>query len=62
MFLNMSIDDARKEGKVIMLPERRGNRMTAEVMTDKTKSLGWESRGKLKDWIESFIIKNEEIG
>ena len=24
-----------------MLPERKGNRLTAEVITDKTRSIGW---------------------
>ena len=28
-------------GKIDMVPERRGNRMTAEVITEKTKALGW---------------------
>jgi len=39
-------------GEIQMLPERRGNRMTAEVISDKTKALGWEPKKKLKDYIE----------
>ena len=35
-----------------MLPERRGNRMSAEVITDKTKTLGWKAEFNLKDWID----------
>jgi len=45
-------------GKIEMLPERRGNRMTAEVISDKTKALGWEPKRKLKDYIEE-CRKNE---
>ena len=57
MFLDMPIDEAIKKEKVIMLPERRGNRMTAEVVTDKTKALGWKPVRKLKDYI-SFLKDN----
>ena len=39
-------------GEIQMLPERRGNRMTAEVMTEKTKALGWSPKRKLADYIE----------
>tara|TARA_B110000908_G_C10252183_1_gene452773 strand:- start:534 stop:1400 length:867 start_codon:yes stop_codon:yes gene_type:complete len=38
-------------GKREMLPERRGNRMTAEVYTDKVKTLGWAPKRKLEDYI-----------
>ncbi len=41
-----------------MLPQRRGNRMNAEVITDKTKVLGWEAKIKLKDYIE--FLKNND--
>jgi len=54
MFLDMNIDDAIKEDKAIMLPERRGNRMNAEVITDKTKALGWKVNYNLKDWIDKL--------
>ena len=52
MFLDMKIDDAIQKEKVIMLPERRGNRMNAEVITEKTKALGWKPKKKLSDYIE----------
>lgn len=39
-------------GDIQMLPERRGNRMTAEVMSEKTKALGWSVKIKLADYIE----------
>jgi UDP-glucose 4-epimerase len=45
-------------GKKEILPERRGNRMTAEVITSKTKALGWESKKKLSDYIEECNVKN----
>ncbi len=34
-----------------MLPERNGNRMTGQVITDKTKELGWNAKHNLKDYI-----------
>jgi UDP-glucose 4-epimerase len=37
-----------------MLPERKGNRMTAPVMCEKTRKLGWTPRKNLKDYIEEF--------
>ena len=47
------------EGDVVLLPERRGNRMTAEVVTDKTKLLGWEPKRNLSDYIDEikFLYK-----
>jgi len=41
-----------------MLPERRGNRMTAEVMSEKTKALGWSAKRKLIDYIEECRKNN----
>jgi len=43
-------------GKIQMLPERRGNRMTAEVISDKTKALGWEAKRKLSEYIEECRV------
>ena len=39
-------------GEIQILPKRRGNRMTAEVISDKTKALGWSPKKNLKDYIE----------
>ena len=39
------------KGNIVMLPERKGNRMTADVVTNKTKALGWTAKKKLKDYI-----------
>jgi UDP-glucose 4-epimerase len=38
-----------------MLPERKGNRMSAEVVTDKTLALGWSAKTSIVDHIEKFI-------
>jgi UDP-glucose 4-epimerase len=42
-------------GTIQMLPERKGNRMSAQVLTEKTKALGWEPKRHLKDYIEELI-------
>ena len=41
-------------GHIDMLPERRGNRMTADVITDKTQALGWNAQRSVADWIEEL--------
>jgi UDP-glucose 4-epimerase len=41
-----------------MLPERKGNRMTAEVVSDKTKELGWIPKKKLADYINDCRKNN----
>ncbi|MEI8631930.1 NAD-dependent epimerase/dehydratase family protein [Vibrio sp. PP-XX7] len=46
-------------GQIEMLPERKGNRMTADVITDKTKALGWKPRRKLEDYIEQLKKNNQ---
>ena len=38
-------------GEIEMLPERPGNRMSGEVVTEKTKALGWKAQHSLKDYI-----------
>jgi len=38
-----------------ILPERQGNRMTSDVVTDKTKALGWHPNHSLKKYIEKFL-------
>ena len=39
-------------GEIQMLPERKGNRMTAEVVTKKTEALGWKAKRHIKEFIE----------
>ena len=41
-------------GEIEMLPERQGNRMTSEVATEKTKSLGWQAIHNLEDYINEI--------
>ena len=41
-------------GEIQMLPERKGNRMTAEVVTQKTEALGWKATRHIKDFIEEI--------
>jgi UDP-glucose 4-epimerase len=41
-------------GVIKMLPERKGNRLSADVITKKTVELGWSSKENLKDYIENF--------
>ncbi|MDD3769167.1 MAG: NAD-dependent epimerase/dehydratase family protein [Sulfuricurvum sp.] len=45
-------------GEIVMLPERKGNRMTADVMTAKTEALGWSPKRKIQDYIEEQKVKN----
>lgn len=40
------------DSEIEMLPERPGNRMSGEVITEKTKALGWEAKHNLKDYIK----------
>lgn len=44
--------------KIEMLPERKGNRMTADVKTEKTQALGWSPKLKLKDYIATLKANN----
>lgn len=41
-------------GEIEMLPERKGNRMTGDVVTAKTEALGWRSENSIKDYINDF--------
>jgi UDP-glucose 4-epimerase len=40
--------------EIQMLPERKGNRMSADVVTAKTEALGWSPKRRLKEYIEEF--------
>ena len=46
------------DGKIEMLPERRGNRMSADVVTSKTEALGWKPTHKIKDYINKLRENN----
>lgn len=45
-------------GEVEMLPARKGNRMSAAVVTTKTQNLGWVHMKNVKDYIEE--LRNKE--
>jgi UDP-glucose 4-epimerase len=42
-------------GEIKMLPARRGNRMVASVVSEKTKMLGWEPKKCLEEYICGFL-------
>lgn len=43
-------------GQVQMLPERKGNRYGAEVMTAKTEALGWKAQCTIREHIQEFLV------
>ena len=45
-------------GDIDMLPERKGNRMTADVISAKTEALGWSPKRKIRDYINMQKEKN----
>jgi len=52
------LDVAKMFGTEIkMLPERKGNRMSASVVCDKTKDLGWSESRSIKDYINEILNK-----
>jgi len=47
-------------GTIQMLPERKGNRMSADVFTEKTRALGWKPTKSIKTYIEDLKSNNWE--
>lgn len=45
-------------GQINMLDPRRGNRMDAELITQKTIALGWEQKRNLQDYIAQKKLNN----
>ena len=43
-------------GDIQMLPERKGNRMTAAVVTQKTEALGWKAQKHIKEFINNVLV------
>lgn len=41
-------------GEILMMPERKGNRMTSSINTELTKSLGWSPKRTLPEYIDSL--------
>ena len=51
------IDIARMfGGQIEMLPARRGNRMTADVITEKTRALGWQPLMSIENYIAEIKL------
>ena len=46
------------KGDIEMLPERRGNRMKGELVTEKVEKLGWRPQHNLNDYIETLRNQN----
>lgn len=42
-------------GDIVMLPERKGNRMVADVIIEKTEALGWAPKESLEEYIKKNI-------
>jgi UDP-glucose 4-epimerase len=45
-------------GEIQMLPERKGNRMTADVISAKTEALGWKPTRTIKEYIYELQQSN----
>lgn len=45
-------------GEIEILPERKGNRMSADVMIAKTEALGWKSTRRIQEYIEHMKNNN----
>jgi hypothetical protein len=54
---NYSILDVAKMfgTEVLMLPERRGNRMQSGLDTSKSRALGWSAKRSLKEYLGEFV-------
>ena len=48
-------------GEIQMLPERKGNRMTADVVISKTEALGWSPKRSISDYIKNIIQEQAKI-
>lgn len=44
-------------GEIIMMPERKGNRMTSAVLADRTRALGWKPTHTLPEYINEIKSK-----
>jgi len=42
------------KGSIKMIPERKGNRMTSAVVTEKTKEIGWQPKHSLEQYIKEI--------
>lgn len=44
--------------RIIMLPERKGNRLQADINTSRIRSLGWKPKHNLAEHIKDFILSD----
>jgi len=44
-------------GEIVMMPGSQGNRMTSDIDTSKTRSLGWQPKKKLPDYIAEVCAR-----
>ncbi len=47
-------------GKIVMLPERRGNRQSSGVNSSRVAELGWVQKHKLADYIRDFVAQTRQ--
>lgn len=45
-------------GEIEMLPERKGNRMAASVVSEKTRALGWDAKINLEEYVLELKKRN----
>jgi UDP-glucose 4-epimerase len=43
------------KSNIEMLPERNGNRLIADLVSEKTEALGWEAKHDIKDYINKMV-------
>lgn len=44
-------------GRVEMLPERRGNRMSSDIDTSKMRAIGWKPKRRLADYVKETVLR-----
>ena len=48
------------DGEIVMLPERQGNRMFSDVITEKSETLGWKAQRHLEEYVR-LVIEGQVI-
>lgn len=48
-------------GDVVMLPGRKGNRMSGSVLSEKTRALGWSPKRSLEEHVKEFAKKHAGV-
>ena len=60
-FSIIEIAKMMKGSKIEMLPERPGNRISAEVITEKTRELGWQPTCSIKAYINNSLKMIDDL-